>query len=391
MRRETVLAALVALLLVAVGEAAPATPGRWVITDLGTLGGSGSDAYSINDRGQIVGSAETKAGRRHAVLWENGKVRDLGTLGGPNSQAVSINSRGQIVGVSDTKAKGELAERWGHAFLWENGKMRDLGVGPGRVLAINNRGQILGLRFVGKPLPEVQAYLWQNGRITRLGSLGCCGLEPVALNERGQVIGAYTDVDGETGEGNQRAFLWQNGKARDLGALSGEWSEAIAINERGQVVGKSDFQAFLWQNGKMRHLGGDSTEADDINERGQIVGYAVAGQVRGFLWQNGKITYLGTLGGSDTRAYSINERDQIVGASETKATWMDEGIRRRVKHAFLWQNGKMTDLGSLGGSGSQSLAWGNTDRGEIVGESDTGKRYPGGEAISRAVLWTYKP
>jgi PKD repeat protein len=37
--------------------------------DLGTLGGSSSCAYGINDKGQIVGSSDTQTGTSHATLW----------------------------------------------------------------------------------------------------------------------------------------------------------------------------------------------------------------------------------------------------------------------------------------------------------------------------------
>ena len=49
---------------------------------------------------------------------------------------------------------------------------------------------------------------------------------------------------------------------------------------------------------------------------------------------------LGTLGGNYSHAQDINEKGQIVGISETLT-----GDR----HAFLWQNGSMIDLGTLGG------------------------------------------
>src|SRR5215213_3163155 len=53
------------------------------ITDLGTLpGGNESGAYSINSRGQVVGTSTTASGRYHAFLWEDGQMRDLETRPG---------------------------------------------------------------------------------------------------------------------------------------------------------------------------------------------------------------------------------------------------------------------------------------------------------------------
>src|SRR4249919_1854436 len=113
MRRFMLLVAGLALLAgvaTAVSGGATQAKTHWVITDLGTLGGSESYAAAINAKGQVVGWANTKAKGpygeiEHAFLWENGRMRDLGTLGGRNSNALAINERGQIVGWAYTKLK----------------------------------------------------------------------------------------------------------------------------------------------------------------------------------------------------------------------------------------------------------------------------------------------
>ena len=113
-----VVVAAVVLVAGASGASNPASrPARWVITDLGTLGGCCSQAVAINERGQIIGEADTRANYEegdpisHAFLWQNGKLRDLGTLGAGPSQASAINDRGQIVGWSDTRPRTRMAIR----------------------------------------------------------------------------------------------------------------------------------------------------------------------------------------------------------------------------------------------------------------------------------------
>jgi probable HAF family extracellular repeat protein len=108
--------------------------------------------------------------------------------------------------------------------------------------------------------------------------------------------------------------------------------------------------------------GGTVSVAVAINAAAQVVGLSATtgGENHAALWENGAVTDLGTLGGRTAIALAISNAGQVVGSSETAG-----GTVR----AFLWKEGVMTDLGTPGGTGSQAV--GINDRGQILlGGSD---------------------
>jgi probable HAF family extracellular repeat protein len=159
----SLLVGVVALLAGASGAGAGSVQQRWVMRDLGMLGGAPTMAVGINDRGQVIGWAET--GERpmqeesvpRAFVWEKGRLRELGTLGGAASIALAINNKGQIalainnkgqiVGSAATRETDQLDDQVRRAVVWENGRLRDLGTlgGPySEAVAINESGQVVG-------------------------------------------------------------------------------------------------------------------------------------------------------------------------------------------------------------------------------------------------------
>ena len=72
--------------------------------DLGTLpGGSYSQAYAINNLGQVVGWSYLDGGsNQHAFVWDSiSGMQDLGTLGGLTSAATAVNDAGEVTGAAD--------------------------------------------------------------------------------------------------------------------------------------------------------------------------------------------------------------------------------------------------------------------------------------------------
>ena len=92
-------------------DAGGQAPARYSVTDLGTLGGTFSVAFGINNAGRVGGAAALPNGNVHAFLSGVGGTKyDLGTLGGPNSQASAPNGREDAAIVSETSTPDPLKE-----------------------------------------------------------------------------------------------------------------------------------------------------------------------------------------------------------------------------------------------------------------------------------------
>lgn len=344
------------------------------------------------------------------------KLVDLGTFGGPLSTLVFfqpgvINRFGTVVGGADTSTPDPYAPTCNfftpncvvhHAFEWKRGVMRDLGSLPGTNSSfawwINERGWIAGGSENGvidpiAGVPEVNAVLWHNGRINNLGTLG--GNQSVAfgVNSQGQVTGYATNAIPDPwpfffSYGTQmRAYLWQNGRMRDLGTLGGPDSGGLYVNDRGHVSGVSftsdvpeastgipPVEPFLWDGRKMLSigtLGGVWGQVLGMNNKDQVIGNSSTADgpaacliggpgCHAFLWERGRITDLGTLGGTFAIPTMLNELGDVVGAANTVN---DETVR-----AIRWKEGAVQDLGGVDGDPC-SWAWGTNNKGQIVGIS----------------------
>jgi probable HAF family extracellular repeat protein len=307
---------------------APAAPPFYVLTDLGTLGGLSAQAYEINDAGHVVGYATNSSNQGRAFLWRNGVMTDLGTLGGPRAEAHGINESDLVAGTSTPASSTTF-----HATLWEGSDRTDLTPGSGgTAYAINDARQVVGT------MDGPNAFLWEGGVITTLGSFGGHGSFGADINNSRVIVGgAYTNIAGSLGGLMAHAFRWQNNVMADLGILPGtEESWANSINDLGQIVGTSMrtdpetyevfSQSFLFSGDVMTALPVPSTEsyATDINDSGHVVGTMRAGggfsRYRAYIYADGVVTNLNSLipagSGLDLyAAYGINSSGQIVGTA----------------------------------------------------------------------------
>jgi probable HAF family extracellular repeat protein len=331
------------------------------VTDLGV--NKSKDNFSmvmgLNNRGWTenmdgvltppITSTSTTILSGRAVLNIHGINIDLRTLGGKNSWTNygGINDRGEAVGLSETSVPdpdgedfcGFGTKRTCLPFLWRDGHMMalpTLGGNNGQASAINNRGQIVGISETTVP------------------DSGCPASKP------GKIISPV---------------FWEKGEVRSLPTLAGDPDGFVqGINNRGQAVGSSGTcanmatHAVLWDNDvavPLSDLGHDGSGAYAINDRGQIVGYVSShdgSTIFAAIWQNGGVTTIPTLP-EDSAAFAtgINNRGQVVGSTFNSMGW---------SHGFISQDGVMTNLNKLirGDSNLLIIAASNiNDRGQISG------------------------
>jgi len=355
----------------------PTTAGTYkvmvTVTDSGSPAAIASANYTIviSNSSSAAASAMTEPSSRERHTRY--KLIDVGTLGGPNSNTArpffegvvvpSLNQKGTFVGQAETSTPDSFSPNCfhpdcyvSHAIKWEDGVRTDLGVLPGPA-----------------GLSSATTWIGGNGLI-------------VGFSENGE-------VDPFTGVQSLHGVLWKHGRIFDLGTLkAGYESVASAINDWGEAVGYannaipdakslagmgSQTRAVAWWDGEIHDLGtlgGADAVALYVNDLGQIAGQSYTASslpppiphcgdfplsLHAFIWENSKMTDLETLGGTCAFTYALNNRGQIVGQANLKGD--------QESHPFLWEHGVMKDLGALGGTYGYA-SWLN-DKGEVVGSA----------------------
>jgi probable HAF family extracellular repeat protein len=287
----------------------------------------------------------------HASPKARYTVRDLGTLGGTFAFAGGISDSGWVQGYSSLPGDNET-----HSFLWRNGVMTDLGTlgGPNSFSDFrpNDFGDGGGYSDTSTPDPNGEDY---------------CGFGTQLIC---------------------RAFYWHHGAMLAQPTLGGNNSAGFGTNDLGDLAGSAEnkiqeptcagtgevlqYKPVLWRQGhvyELPTLGNDPVGvAYAINDWDEAVGQtgpcgteAFGGTGHAVLWNNGKPLDLGSLGGTTNNApQDLNNWGQVVGFSGLAGD--------ATFHAFLWERGVMTDLGTLAGD-VHSVAESINSTGEIVGRS----------------------
>jgi len=318
----TLVAAVTVTTTAASAAAGPTASSATVhVIDLGTLSTTTccSAALAINATGDIVGWSDIDAARsaEHAVRWHNGHITDLGTLGGSSSQALAVNKFGTAVGWS---LRSDGAQ---HATMWRDGQIIDLGTLGGRnsiATGINDNGGVVGSADDANGI--ARGFIWRNGVITKLATPPNTVFAPQAINANGRIVGTLGD----------NPARWDNGHAT---ALATDTGHARAVTTHGVIAGDvvhgmQQF-AFVYKNATLTRLALPAGNAGvaiafGINNTCHVVGEAFFTSGAAFRpthWPacGAPKVLPGLSGGTNGtgQANGVNDANQIVGTSSLAA------------------------------------------------------------------------
>jgi probable HAF family extracellular repeat protein len=297
-------------------------------------------------------------------------VMDLGPLptgfGAFAGKGPSINSSGQVSGWIEV---GNPATSLAAIGTTDDG-VTTIGT-PGSAFSfatgINESGNAVGYQAVAGSTTNYHAFFYGRGSLVDMGTLGGATSDALAMSNTNFATGESLTVSGV-----RTAFFWNGSTMLDVQTPTGEESIGQAVSDNGYVTGLVgsprsngaivNYQAFLWQNGKnMVALGGTDSVGNAVNNKGVVAGVSYYGsQYQATMW-----TTSGTmvdLGGNYSVANAINSAGVIAGTNNSNAN----------EHAYVWNHGVGTDLGSLLASpGVTSTAWSIDDTGAVFGITST--------------------
>lgn len=330
-------------------------------------GATSTLAWAINNKGDIGGLYVLADGTRHGFVWSGGHISSVDFPGAANTDVFGINDAGDLAG-DYYNTRG-----FTHGFVLTKGRFVSVdvrGSGATALAGINNRGAVIAA-YNAAANDSVFRIAVIEGEVARKydypGAISTLGN---GLNDYGDIAGNYS-IAGVT-----HGFTLSNGKTTAVDFPNATFTGTYGISNSGDLGGRYTLNGvthgYVYSGGKFTTIdfpGATSTAVDAINSVGDIVGrYTLNGTVHAFVINGYSPTYtvtdLGVLpGGSFSQASQGNTNNGLIAGVSDVA---DGSL-----HAVLWQYGQTTDLATVGLGGPNSFAIGLNDAGVVVGEAET--------------------
>jgi probable HAF family extracellular repeat protein len=203
-------------------------------TVLGTLGGPSSYGRAINDQGQVAGESTVLSGAAHAFLLTGGAMADIQTITGGNSFSWGMNNLGWVVG----QWNGTPNQSFLYTPATGMQLLPTLGGTRGVALDVNDNGQVVGWSEPAPGQPD-EAYIYENGAIRRMGTLGALGSVATGINRFGQAAGRANVAVARRRTADHPFYWTATDGMKDLGLPKGSgFGMAWDINAAGTIVGE---------------------------------------------------------------------------------------------------------------------------------------------------------
>jgi probable HAF family extracellular repeat protein len=316
-----------------------------------------SEAVDVNSSGDIVGNSITTDGNKRAFIRKDGEFIDLppilDTFDGDFdfeirsfSEVIDINDKGEVVLTAEDKTGR-------HAYYWDGDVLNVTTITLPRDDETTFEVTVPLYRHLARITGDDAApvAINESGHVA-INSGGTAIYHD--LNWDVDVFEVLNHLPGATRtvavDINDSVYT-NNDDIPDGHIIGNSGNGSLDINDDDSVRG------FFWDGGAMYpvdHLGGGTSVTTDLNNNDQVVGAATtaSGTHHAFLWtldpatEKGVMRDLGTLGGDNSYATAINEAGQITGWSETGDFYSEHDVVVAVRHAFLWNAGVMYDLGT---------------------------------------------
>ncbi len=284
-------------------------------------------------------------------------VTDLGLSGGTGD----LNDQGVVVMTYNNEA-----------YIWENGVLTNIGTLDGNkceAFSINNSNTVVGIIYEEEIIPFRNGFVYQNGTMEYIDNDPLVENTALDINDGGIIVGWHRDASGYA------LGYYYDTTMHMMGTINNvdHGSYAMAINDNNRIAGlsyiadigdpsDSEYHAFYYDisEGTMHDMGvlgtGLKSMANEINELNQIVGYSdttVDGDIHAFFYENNVMIDLGTLDGGVSYGSGINDSGVVVGSSDGSAFIWEMSTGMIDLNDLLPANSgwELTGAGSINNSG----------------------------------------